>query len=108
MKKIFTVLWLLFSLNAISQTTYFVNDNASGASNGSSLIDAFNELQDALTAAVSGDQIWVAAGIYYPDDGEGLTNDNQSHSFHLKNGLAIYGGFAGSETQLSERNITSN
>ncbi|MEJ7677501.1 MAG: hypothetical protein WKG06_06440 [Segetibacter sp.] len=69
MKKIFTALCLLLSFNAFCQTTYFVNANAFGANNGSSWTDAFTKLQDALTAAVSGGQVWVAAGTYYPDEG---------------------------------------
>src|SRR5687768_11797004 len=73
MKKMFTALCLLCSLNAISQTTYFVNDNAFGANNGRSWRDAFTKLQDALAAAVNGDKIWVAAGTYYPDERQGLT-----------------------------------
>jgi hypothetical protein len=108
MKKVFTALWLLFSFNVFSQTIYFVNDNSSGANNGTSWADAFTKLQDALSAAVSGDQIWVAAGTYYPDEGVGLTKGDPLLSFHLKNGVAIYGGFAGTETLLSERNVTDN
>jgi hypothetical protein len=108
MKKMFTALCLLFSLTVFSQTTYYVNDNASGANNGNSWTNAFTKLQDALAAAVSNDQVWVAAGIYYPDEGKGLTNNDRSHSFFLKNGVAIYGGFAGTETQLSQRNVSIN
>jgi hypothetical protein len=104
MKTMFTALCLLVCLHSFSQTIYYVNDNASGANNGNSWTNAFTKLQNALAAAVSGDQIWVAAGTYYPDEGAGLTNNNRSHSFFLKNGVAIYGGFAGTETNLSERN----
>jgi hypothetical protein len=55
----------------------------------------------ALAHAVSGDQIWVAMGTYTP-----TTGTNQSVSFLLKNGVAIYGGFAGGETALSNTGMT--
>jgi hypothetical protein len=37
-----------------------------------------------------------------------MTNNDRSASFHLKNNLAIYGGFDGTETQVSERNLSLN
>lgn len=60
-------------------------------------------LQTALGMAADGDQVWVAAGIYYPTD----TNDRDI-SFNLISGVAIYGGFAGSETALEQRNWVTN
>jgi predicted outer membrane repeat protein len=86
----------------------YVNTNASGANDGSSWGNAYLTLQDALAAAASGDQIWVAAGVYYPDAGVGQTNNSRSSTFTLINGVQIYGGFAGTETLLSERNISAN
>ena len=53
-------------------------------------------------------QIWVATGTYYPDEINGTDTDNRNSSFVMKNNLAIYGGFAGSETQLSQRNMAAN
>ena len=52
------------------------------------------ELQYALSIAVSGQQIWAAAGTYTP----GTT---RADNFGLINGVAIYGGFDGAETSLS-------
>ncbi|MEJ7677502.1 MAG: hypothetical protein WKG06_06445 [Segetibacter sp.] len=38
-----------------------------------------------------------------------MTNDNRSLTrFQLKTGVALYGGFAGTETMLNERNVTVN
>ena len=58
------------------------------------------DLQTALTGAVSGDQILVAAGMYKP------TTDptDRTATFQLKSGVALYGGFAGTETSLDQRN----
>ena len=77
--------------------TIFVDDDANGANDGSSWVDAFNDLQDALAMAKYGDEIWVADGIYKPDcssvDPNG-SGDRQT-MFQLINGVAIYGGYAG-------------
>jgi predicted outer membrane repeat protein len=86
----------------------YVNDDASGATDGTSWTDAYKRLQNALAAAASGDQIWVAAGIYYPDEGAAQTNNNRGESFQLVNGVAVYGGFDPADTQLSERNPSVN
>lgn len=63
-------------------------------------------LQTALSAATSGDEIWVKAGIYTP----AADTIFLGTSFWLKDGVAIYGGFDGTETTRDqrdwERNIT--
>lgn len=86
----------------------YVDANAAGTNNGSSWANAYNKLQDAMAAASSGDQIWVSAGIYYPDEGLSQTNDNRNSSFELVDDIEIYGGFAGTETLLSQRNVAAN
>ena len=63
----------------------------------------FDDLQDALAVAVAGNEIWVAAGTYYPTD----TTD-RSISFELVEGAALYGGFVGGETQLAQRDWETN
>jgi hypothetical protein len=45
-------------------------------------------LAHALSIANNSDQIWVKAGVHYP-------GANQTDTFTLKNGVEIYGGFAG-------------
>jgi hypothetical protein len=91
----------------------YVNANAPATgSNGFTWATAFNSLQDALAKAGSCTntkvQIWVAKGTYYPDEGDSLINDDRNARFQLKKGVAIYGGFAGTETQLSQRNWQTN
>jgi hypothetical protein len=80
----------------------YVKAAASGANNGSSWTDAYTDLQDALAVAFSGDQIWVAQGVYKP------TGDpaDRAATFQLHTGIAIYGGFggaAGTEGDFSAR-----
>ena len=77
----------------------YVKHDAPGANNGTSWIHAYRELQNALTAAGDGDNIWVAQGFYYP----GAAGDRAA-TFQLKSGVAIYGGFQGYEGALTERN----
>ncbi|UCG47266.1 MAG: hypothetical protein JSU94_17460 [Phycisphaerales bacterium] len=75
----------------------FVDADATGANDGSSWADAYYYLQDALMFAVEGDEIKVAQGIYKPDDF--VLSDRPSlgreETFHLINGVAIKGGYAG-------------
>ena len=76
-----------------------VKQNAGGANNGTSWANAFTDLQSALSSAVTGDEIWVAAGVYRPDRGG---RDRQA-TFSLKAGVGHYGGFVGTETQRDQR-----
>ena len=83
-------------------TIYRVNLNALGSGNGASWNDAFTDLQLAIDAATqSGDEIWVAAGTYKP-------GTNREDSFILKDGVTIYGGFAGTETTLEQKDSKTN
>ena len=65
--------------------------------------DTACELQAALARAAGGDEIWVMTGTYKPT----LIND-RSVSFVLVNGVALYGGFAGTETEREERDWLEN
>jgi hypothetical protein len=100
--------FLVITSTALGATTIYVDASASGAGTGSNWTDAYTNLQDALASAASGDQIWVAAGVYYPDAGGGMTNDDRTATFTLITGVELYGGFAGGETLLSQRNWGTN
>ncbi|WP_373511948.1 choice-of-anchor Q domain-containing protein, partial [Persicitalea sp.] len=71
-----------------------------GTGNGSSWANAHQSLQTALTAAQSGDQIWVAQGTYKPTTS---TTDREA-SFVMKEGVKIYGGFTSGQMNLIDRN----
>jgi hypothetical protein len=98
----------LAPLPAEAAGTIFVDASASGAGTGVTWSDAFTTLQDAFAAASIGDQIWVAAGVYYPDEGWWVTDDDRDETFTLLDGWEIYGGFIGSETNMSQRDWTAN
>jgi predicted outer membrane repeat protein len=101
-KLAYSVLGLLLCTQA-SATTYYVRSNATGSGTGLSWTNAFTDLQEALSIAIPGDDIWVAAGQYRP-----TTTTTRTVSFVLRNGVDVYGGFAGTETDFAERDITSN
>lgn len=83
--------------------TIHVDEDATGAGDGSSWADAFTSLQDALCLAHDADEIWVAEGRYLPDDGLGFTPGDRTASFYLKDGVEVLGGFDGSETSRNQR-----
>ncbi len=78
---------------------YVDRDALGPANDGLSWTTAYTDVQDALAVAALGDEIWVAEGVYTP--GSTLTA-----TFHLTNGVALYGGFGGygiSETLRTQR-----
>ena len=101
-KNALTLFSFLFCLLTVAgatqaQTTYYVDDDGTSTT-CTGWGDACPDLQTALGLAVSGDQIWVAIGIYEP-----TTGTDRTATFELISGVAIYGGFDGTETSLGER-----
>jgi len=74
---------------------YYVDADAGGNNNGTSWPDAYNYLQDALVRALYVDEIWVAEGVYKPDQGRWIKGGNREATFQLINGVPIKGGYAG-------------
>jgi uncharacterized repeat protein (TIGR01451 family) len=60
-------------------------------------------LQAALSGAVDGAEIWAAGGLYLP----GEAGDVEA-TFLIPSGVALYGGFAGTETIRDERDWVAN
>ena len=71
----------------------YVDADAVAVPDGLSWTTAYTNVQSALGVAVSGIEIWVAEGIYYPDEGLGQINDDITSTFVLTDGVALYGGF---------------
>ncbi len=63
---------------------------------GTTWANAFRELQCALSTAASGQEIWLAGGIYHPGTGRDV-------SYNLVNGVNLLGGFVGNGTLASQR-----
>ena len=101
MKKGLLLLVCLMTVVLTDAKTIFVKAGANGT--GTSWANAFGDLQQALKVASNGDQIWVARGTYAPTAG----NDRNA-SFQLIEGVAIFGGFAGTESSINQRNPRAN
>lgn len=75
---------LVLLYSTLSQAaTLHVSQQGSGT-NGLSWETAFVTISDALTASATGDHIWVREGVY-------------PETLVLKDGVQVYGGFAGTE-----------
>lgn len=100
----FVTLGWLISASSLPAAIFHVKPGAdpANAANGQSWGTATN-LQRALALAVAGDEIYVASGRYYPDEGAGQTDGNRTASFTLKVGVSVYGGFAGTESLAAQR-----
>jgi hypothetical protein len=107
--RVFCVLFVIFFILSVTplQAAHaagirYAKPAATGSGDCSSWANACT-FQNALTGAASGDELWVAAGGYKP-----TTGTDRSATFQLKSGVAIYGGFAGTETARSQRNPAVN
>ncbi len=93
---------LAFLARSASASTTFLHVKPGGLTSGScSDWSTACDLQYALTNAITGTEIWVAEGVYTP--GVSATS-----TFQLKSGVALYGGFAMTETAREQRNWQSH
>ncbi|WP_452229835.1 MULTISPECIES: LamG-like jellyroll fold domain-containing protein [unclassified Lacinutrix] len=74
----------------------YVDKNASGNNDGATWTNAFVNLHDALVSGAT--TIWVAKGMYKPDVSD------RNVSFNIVTN--IYGGFAGTEVNLADRDLS--
>jgi hypothetical protein len=95
---------------ACCPTTVFVDSAATGANDGTSWADAYTDLQDAIDLVANscpGVEIWVAKGTYFPSrdqTGNASPSDPRDKTFYINtDGTQLYGGFAGTETDKSQR-----
>lgn len=80
---------------ALAQRIHTVN--ASGPGSTPPWDTALPTLQQALSIAIAGDEVWVAAGTYRPS----MTDPNAS--FIVPSGVILRGGFAGTEQSAQGR-----
>jgi parallel beta-helix repeat protein len=83
----------------------YVNAAALVSGNGSTWATAFKTIEEGLTAC-NVEEIWVQNGTYYPTAyPQGCTDCTtpRDYTFHLRNGVKLYGGFFGNETTLAQR-----
>ncbi|MCP4438659.1 MAG: hypothetical protein GY810_06910, partial [Aureispira sp.] len=85
------------ALMVVETCRIYVNHAAIGANNGTSWADAYTSL------TISGYELWIAAGTYKTS-----TGSDRTESFVIASTVEVYGGFAGTETLLSQRNWNTN
>ena len=97
-------IWEVDLVVSPEELVIYVASDATGAEDGTSWSDAYSNLQDALDEAAlnPGKEIWIKTGTYVPHPTE------RSISFVIPTGTALYGGFAGSETQKGARDIATS
>ena len=83
----------------------YVTQGGTGSKEGTSWENAYGEAEfsTAIQSADAGDEIWVAVGVYRPS-----TAMDESATFQLKSGVALYGGFGGDETTRDARDWENN
>src|SRR5512138_2734169 len=88
------LIWGLVLLGGAQGGVLYVDNHSSGGSTFWPNIH-FPTIQSAINSSQAGDEIWVRKGTYIENillDGSGAGN-----------GVALFGGFSGSEVQISER-----
>jgi len=81
---------------------WYVDDDGDPGNGCTSWADACPDLRGVLIEALNGDEVWVAAGTYTPGSAP------RSLTFELKDGVGVYGGFAGTETDREQRDPAAN
>ncbi|WP_148214694.1 right-handed parallel beta-helix repeat-containing protein [Desulforapulum autotrophicum] len=92
----------------ISYLNHAIYVSVDGSGNGYSWSSALSDVQTALDLAnakyeQTGEkvEVWVSSGTYY-------AGESRSDSIQLREGVSLYGGFAGDETSTDQRNIDVN
>ncbi len=76
---------------------WHVTENGSDSNDGQSWNSAFATINEAVSSALEGDEIWVGAGTYI-----------LSETIYVNKAVGIYGGFSGNESDLQARDWVNN
>jgi len=87
----------------VGSSIIYVDPNATGTGIGDSWANAATSIQSALAIVSSGGQVWVKSGTYKPTNGS-----DRLISFVITQNVEIYGGFNGTESNLSDRDLINN
>lgn len=121
MRSLFSILIMITLFTAPTKADIILVDHASANTTATRLAavtnwsTAVNNLQTAIDAAQTNDEIWVKAGTYYPtayplnENGFPQGNTARDYTFYIeKTNLGLYGGFNGTETQRNQRDFSAN
>ncbi len=97
----------VFALSHSYLTAQITYVKPGGIGDGSSWVNASGDLQETMSTASPGTEIWVAFGTYTPTTCTSCDFTARATYFHLRENVQVYGGFAGTETSLSQRNPVS-
>eukprot|EP01084_Bolivina_argentea_P298345 514110_1 len=94
---------LLISVSFTTAIVYYVNPTVISSGDGLSWINAYKTVDEALTSAnTESDEMWILGGHTYVP----MTTD-RINCFIANNGIKIFGGFMGTESDISERLSTT-
>ncbi len=85
-------LFIAWFAGPVPAAVLYVDADTSPSGNGSSWAQAFATIAGAVDAATSGTAIWIAEGTYVG-------------TLTVPSGVSLYGGFAGIETAIEQRDI---
>jgi len=95
---------LMFFCIIICHGQVYVDVSATGVADGTSWANAYTDLSVAIDMTPSNESLWIAKGTYTPPAGFTLGET----WFELPHDMMLFGGFAGTETALDQRDITAN
>ncbi len=106
LRKLLFIVSICVLFANLNSVTYYVSQDGTN-SDGLTWSSAFNQIQDAIDTASSGDEVWVAKGTYYPTSPNPLGPNGavleRTKTFIIRNGINVYGGFSGDESSIDDR-----
>lgn len=90
----------------------YVKPTATGTGDGSSWANASGDIQNMINDLADNNpqnqagEVWVAEGTYTPQS-QLISGTGYSASFRMRDGISVYGGFAGTEASKIEREKAS-
>jgi len=90
---------MMIHILSFGQSILYVTSTGGGTQDGSSWINSLpgTSLQTAINNVTLSGQVWVAKGTY-----------TLTASLTMRDDVAIYGGFAGTETSINDRDLANN
>lgn len=91
----------------------YVMETAQGTGDGTSWANASGDLQKMIDELANNNpqdlagEVWVAEGTYEPKS-QLISGAGYSASFRMRDGISVYGGFAGTESSKQERKMKTD